>query len=188
MSGPIPYPRLLDSLCTYHIDLFSALGNVPVTRYGIRNFSKIQWLKTTTILSFFTCESGIPIELCWMMLLFFLVFSNGLGRLKKKKKVLSCGRGHGRIVRKAELSRAPLHLLLLLLVYSSGVLSRRISRATCLLRALRDQVEAASSLRDQSGTLVTLFWSKQLETYLNLRGGKIDATLQWKKCLKIYYL
>ena len=77
--------------------------------------------------------------------------------VKKKKKVLSCGRGHGRIVRKAELSRAPLHLLLLLLVYSSGVLSRRISRATCLLRALRDQVEAASSLRDQSGTLVTLF-------------------------------
>lgn len=94
MSGPIPYPRLLDSSCTYHIDLFSALGNVPVTRYGIRNFSKIQWLKTTTILSFFTCESGIPIELCWMMLLFFLVFSNGLGRFKKKKKkVLSCGRG-----------------------------------------------------------------------------------------------
>lgn len=86
MSGPIPYHRFLDSSCTYHIDLFSALGNVPVTRYGIRNFSKIQWLKTTTILSFFTCESGIPIELCWMMLLFFMVFSNGLGRFKKKKK------------------------------------------------------------------------------------------------------
>lgn len=149
MSDPVPDHRLLDSSCTYHIDLFSALGNVPVTLYGITNFSKIQWLKTTTILSFFTCESGIPIVLCWVMLLFFMVFSNGFRRLKKKKKkILSCGWGHERVVRKAALSWAPLHLLLFLVVYSSCVLSGRISRPTCLLRALRDQVEAASSLRD----------------------------------------
>ena len=82
------------------------------------------------------------------MLLFFMVFSNGFRRLKKKKKILSCGWGHERVVRKAALSWTPLHLLLLLVVYSSCVLSGRISRPTCLLRALRDQVEAASSLRD----------------------------------------
>ena len=100
--------------------------------------------------------------------------------VKKKKKILSCVWGHERVGRKAALSWAPLHLLLLLVLCSSCVLSGRISRATCLLRALGDQVEAASSLRDKSETLVTLFWSKQLETYLNSRGGKIDAMLQWK--------
>lgn len=142
MSGPIPCHRFLDSSCTYHIDLFSALGNVPVTRYGIRNFSKIQWLKTTTILSFFTCESGIPIELCWMMLLFSGVF-------KWPWEVWFCppARATEEESRKAELSRAPSPSALFswcTLLVSLG----RISRATCLGALRGIQVEAAGSLRD----------------------------------------